>query len=58
MDAKLIAYKSKGMPHVTFSLHQILNTPSTDFIANLALELYKSLREKVDDIIKGFTIFK
>lgn len=52
MDAKLIAYKSKGMPHVTFSLDQILNTPSTDFIANLALELYKSLKEKVDDVIK------
>lgn len=58
MDAKLIAHKSKGMPRVTFSLDQILNTTSTDLIANLALELYKSLKENVNDILKGFAIFK
>ncbi|KAM3377510.1 hypothetical protein P3S68_009923 [Capsicum galapagoense] len=40
--AKLVAQKAKGMPRIAISLSKLVDTASTDAMANLSLELYKT----------------
>lgn len=50
--AKLVAQKGKGMPRITISLSKLVDTAATEAMANLSLELYRTLTN-VHNLLKA-----
>ncbi|CAA6660389.1 unnamed protein product [Spirodela intermedia] len=50
--AKLVAHKSKGMPHISISLQKLAGLSSNDVMGNLSLTLYRNLKEKRGELAK------
>ncbi|GAB4848259.1 hypothetical protein Ancab_002926 [Ancistrocladus abbreviatus] len=51
-SAKLVAQKSKGMPRISISLSKLVDSAAGDAMANLSLELFKSLRDMQKSLVK------
>ncbi|KAG0453592.1 hypothetical protein HPP92_024896 [Vanilla planifolia] len=51
--AKLIAHKSKGLPRISLSLGKLVNLSAKGVTVNIPLALFKALKSKQNDIVKG-----
>lgn len=55
--AKLVAQKAKGMPRITILLSKLVDAAASEAVANLSLELYKSLKNVQNLLISGGALF-
>ncbi|KAJ3678772.1 hypothetical protein LUZ61_021313 [Rhynchospora tenuis] len=51
-DAKLVAFKSKGLPRITFPLEKLEGPPVTDANATFSLSLFQAYKTKQMDCLK------
>eukprot|EP00252_Welwitschia_mirabilis_P009358 TRINITY_DN21919_c0_g1_i1.p1 TRINITY_DN21919_c0_g1~~TRINITY_DN21919_c0_g1_i1.p1 ORF type:complete len:272 (-),score=58.79 TRINITY_DN21919_c0_g1_i1:133-948(-) len=50
-SAKIIAQKSKGMPHISIPLERLTDDTASDAMGNISFELFKSFKQKSEALI-------